>query len=214
MTTKLKRDINKPIELEVLKQNAQLGNVPNVTTNNQTPTWSIASALNNIKSGETLSVIMSKVSKAIDSIILHIDNKSNPHGVTKSQIGLDNVENKSSVTIREEITKDNVTEALGYIPPTTLANLSSDSTHRTVTDVEKTKWNNKSDFSGNYNDLTDKPIIPSGVVVVDSLTSTSTTSSLSANQGKVLNEKIEYKTILSKSQPTNQITGDTWYQII
>ena len=119
MATKLKRDINKPIELEVLKQNAQLGNVPNVTTNNQTPTWSIASALNNIKSGETLSVIMGKVSKAIDSIMLHINNKSNPHGVTKSQIGLSNVENKSSATIRGELTKDNVTKALGYTPPTT-----------------------------------------------------------------------------------------------
>lgn len=29
-----------------------------------------------------------------------------------------------------------------------------------VTDAEKTKWNNKSDFSGAYNDLTGKPTIP------------------------------------------------------
>lgn len=29
-----------------------------------------------------------------------------------------------------------------------------------VTETEKTTWNNKSDFSGSYNDLTDKPTIP------------------------------------------------------
>lgn len=44
--------------------------------------------------------------------------------------------------------------------PTTLADLSGDSTHRTVSDTEKAAWNNKSDFSGSYNDLTDKPTIP------------------------------------------------------
>lgn len=30
-----------------------------------------------------------------------------------------------------------------------------------VTSTDKTNWNNKSDFSGNYNDLTNKPTIPS-----------------------------------------------------
>lgn len=48
----------------------------------------------------------------------HTGNKSNPHNVTKSQVGLGNVENKSSATIRSEITKQNVTNALGYTPPT------------------------------------------------------------------------------------------------
>lgn len=36
--------------------------------------------------------------------------------ITKSNIGLENVENKSSETIRSEITKENVTNALGYVP--------------------------------------------------------------------------------------------------
>lgn len=44
---------------------------------------------------------------------------SNPHNVTKSDVGLGNVENKSSAAIRGELTKDNVTTALGYTPPTT-----------------------------------------------------------------------------------------------
>lgn len=37
----------------------------------------------------------------------------------KSDVGLGNVENKSSATIRGELTKENVTTALGYTPPTT-----------------------------------------------------------------------------------------------
>ncbi len=49
----------------------------------------------------------------------HTGNKSNPHSVTKAQIGLGNVENKTSATIRSELTKANVTTALGYTPPTT-----------------------------------------------------------------------------------------------
>jgi hypothetical protein len=40
----------------------------------------------------------------------------NPHGVTKSDIGLGKVENKSSADIRNDITKANVTTALGYTP--------------------------------------------------------------------------------------------------
>lgn len=43
----------------------------------------------------------------------------NPHGVTKFDVGLGNVENKSSSTIRSELTKENVTDALGYTPPET-----------------------------------------------------------------------------------------------
>ena len=38
---------------------------------------------------------------------------------TKAEVGLSNVENKSSETIRSELTKANVVNALGYTPPTT-----------------------------------------------------------------------------------------------
>ena len=44
--------------------------------------------------------------------------------------------------------------------PSALADLTEDTTHRTVTDTEKTAWNAKSNFSGSYNDLTNKPTIP------------------------------------------------------
>ena len=44
--------------------------------------------------------------------------------------------------------------------PTALSDLTEDTTHRVVTDAEKAVWNAKSNFSGSYNDLTDKPTIP------------------------------------------------------
>ena len=44
--------------------------------------------------------------------------------------------------------------------PDELSDLSDDSTHRLVTDTEKSTWNSKSDFSGSYEDLTNKPTIP------------------------------------------------------
>ena len=41
--------------------------------------------------------------------------------------------------------------------PTALSELSSDATHRTVTDAERNTWNGKSNFSGNYGDLSGIP---------------------------------------------------------
>ena len=46
--------------------------------------------------------------------------------------------------------------------PTSLADLTDDSTHRLVTDTEKSTWNRKSNFSGAYDDLTGKPDLFSG----------------------------------------------------
>lgn len=46
----------------------------------------------------------------------HTSDTDNPHKVSKTQIGLGNVENKNSATIRGEITSANVTAALGYTP--------------------------------------------------------------------------------------------------
>ena len=61
-------------------------------------------------------------------------------------------------------TENYVNEKVGAISiPKTLSELTSDATHRTVTDTEKASWNAKSNFSGSYNDLTNKPTIPSKV---------------------------------------------------
>lgn len=103
----------------VTKSQVGLGNVPNVTTNDQTPTYSDTTTFATLSSGEKISVAFAKIKLAITNLINHIANVSNPHSVTKAQVGLGNVENKSSAIIRGELTKDNITTALGYIPPTT-----------------------------------------------------------------------------------------------
>ena len=66
-----------------------------------------------------------------------------------------------------EIPQEKVTEAVStYMEanpinvPKNLSDLKEDSEHRTVTDAEKQSWNNKSNFSGNYEDLRGKPTIP------------------------------------------------------
>lgn len=107
---------NKSNPHSVTKSQVGLGNVPNVATNDQTPTYSDTKTLVTLSSGEKISIAFAKIKLAITTLINHLANKSNPHGVTKSQVGLGNVENKSSATIRGELTKGNVTTALGYTP--------------------------------------------------------------------------------------------------
>lgn len=109
---------NKNNPHEVTKSQIGLGNVPNVATNDQTPTYTDTTTFSTLTSGEKLSVAFAKIKLAISNLISHITNTSNPHSVTKSQIGLGNVENKTSATIRSELTKSDVTSALGYTPPT------------------------------------------------------------------------------------------------
>ena len=73
----------------VTKEQVGLGNVPNVATNDQTPTYTEAGAISQLVSGEKLSAAFSKLAKAITDLISHIANKSNPHVVTAAQVGAD-----------------------------------------------------------------------------------------------------------------------------
>lgn len=56
---------------------------------------------------------------AASALTSHTEDTENPHDVTKAQLGLGNVENKSSATIRGELTNENVISALGYASETT-----------------------------------------------------------------------------------------------
>lgn len=58
------------------------------------------------------------------------------------------------------------------VVPTLLSQLGEDATHRTVTDTEKKTWNNKSDFSGKFSDLTNKPTTLAGYGITDGATKT------------------------------------------
>ena len=81
----------------VTKTQVGLGNVPNVATNDQTPTYSESAALAQLSSGEKLSAALGKLARAVRSLMEHLANTSNPHGVTKSQVGLGNVTNDAQV---------------------------------------------------------------------------------------------------------------------
>lgn len=73
--------------------------------------------------------------------------------------------------------------------PTALAELTDDSTHRTVTDAEKSTWNGKSDFSGSYNDLEDKPTIPTQL---SQLSADSTHRTVTDNEKSTWNNKSDF----------------------
>lgn len=54
-------------------------------------------------------------------------------------------------------------KAVNVPVPTELSQLTDDASHRLVTDAEKAEWSAKSEFSGNYSDLSGKPFIPTKV---------------------------------------------------
>ena len=82
---------------KVTKSQVGLSEVPNVATNDQTPTYTEAAELAKLSSGEKLSIAFGKLSKAITDFIAHLANKSNPHSVTKYQVGLGNCDNTSDI---------------------------------------------------------------------------------------------------------------------
>lgn len=78
---------NKTNPHAVTKEQVGLGNVPNVTTNNQTPTYTLPQVDTEMKSGEPLGTAFGKIAKVVKSFIAHLSNKSNPHGNTPEGIG-------------------------------------------------------------------------------------------------------------------------------
>lgn len=146
----------------------------------------------------------------------HSTSTGNPHKTTKADLGLGSVENKSSATIRGELTSANVTTALGYTPPKTDTN--THYTTRIVAGAENDAANAATTNGNTHINVTDDNTFRSGVVikgtgatsvtsdasgnitvhstdtntwrpVQNNLTSTATDQSLSAAQGKALNDK-------------------------
>lgn len=64
-----------------------LGNVPNVQTNDQTPTYTTPATTAALSSGEKLSTAMGKIARAVVTLISHLADRSNPHKVTAAQTG-------------------------------------------------------------------------------------------------------------------------------
>ena len=57
------------------------------------PAYKVSTAMSDLHSGEMITVAFGKIAKAVSTLISHVANKSNPHDVTKNQIGLGNVPN-------------------------------------------------------------------------------------------------------------------------
>ena len=70
----------------VTKQQVGLGNVPNLAPSDQVPTFTEATTLANIVSGEKASTLFGKIKLAISKLIGHLNNRSNPHNTT-AQVG-------------------------------------------------------------------------------------------------------------------------------
>lgn len=57
-----------------------------------------------------------KINGSENIVYTHPGSGNNPHGTTKTDVGLGSVDNKSSSTIRDELTTANVNKALGFTP--------------------------------------------------------------------------------------------------
>ena len=187
----------------------------------------------------------------------------NPHKVTKADVGLGNVENKSSATIRGELTKANVTTALGYTPPTQDTNttyaagsglslsgttfnvglnyttsgknykVQQDSSKNLYVNVPWTDNNTWTALKGATTSAAGTagyaPAPAAGAAnrylrsdgtwsvppdnnswrgIQDNLTSSSTTDSLSANQGRILNGKFSSYVPTSRTINGKALTGN------
>lgn len=91
------------------------------------------------------------------SVLEDLKSKINNLNITDAQINTI----ATKVAAKGFYTKSEVDALVAKIVvPTKLSQLTEDTTHRTVTDAEKQKWNNKSDFDGSYDSLVNKPTIP------------------------------------------------------
>lgn len=125
------------------------------TTTNKTYRWSGSTYVvigTDLALGETASTAYAgdkgKVAYDHSQVV-----SGNPHNVGKKDLGLENVENKSSATIRSELTKSDITAALGYTPPETDTIYSHPAEHPAsmITGLATVAT------SGSYNDLTGIP---------------------------------------------------------
>lgn len=142
----------------------------------------------------------------------HSTSIGNPHKTTKADLGLGSVENKSSATIRGELTSANVTTALGYTPPKTDTN-----THYTTHIVAGAKSGtvNAATTNGNtYINVTDDNTFRSGVVIKGT-GATSVTSDASGNvtvHSTDTNTWRPEEVIISSTQPSAS-TCKLWIKI-
>ena len=93
------------------KSDVGLGNVPNLTPTNMTVTFTEAEASqedldsdDDLFTGSTLGTLFGRVAKAVHTILAHVANTSNPHGVDASDVGLGGFDGYTPSTMKLEFT--------------------------------------------------------------------------------------------------------------
>ena len=163
--------------VNITKANIGLSDVPNVTTNNQTPTFTQASTRANIASGETLTVIFSKIMKffadlkAVAFSGSYNDLSDKPTIPTVNNATLTIQKNGTTVNTFTANASSNVTANITMsksdVGLDNVGNFKAVSTvaSQGLTNTEKANARanigaGTSSFSGSYTDLTNKPTIP------------------------------------------------------
>lgn len=117
---------------------------------------------------------------------------------TEAESGVDNAKYMTPQATKQAIEKLSPKQDLsGYAKKTDIKNklseMGEDSTHRTVTDAEKEKWNNVKSTE-----------------IVDNLTTDDATKALSAKQGKVLQDNKADKSNISRCKTKGASSITTW----
>ena len=118
----------------------------------------------NISSGDPLKTILGKISKFFSSLKSvafsgSYNDLSNKPTIPTVGNGILTIQRNGSTV--KSFNANSATDVTANITvPTALTDLSSDTNHQLVSQSEKNTWNGKSNFSGSYNDLTNKPTIP------------------------------------------------------
>ena len=163
--------------VDITKANIGLGNVPNVSTNNQTPTFTQANTRANIASGETLTVILGKIMKffadlksvAFSGSYADLSNKPTIPTVNNATLTIQkNGTNVQTFTANQSTNATaNITMSKSDVGLGNVGNFKAVSTvaSQGLTDTEKSNARanigaGTSSFSGSYTDLTNKPTIP------------------------------------------------------
>lgn len=88
---------------------------------------------------------------------------------------------EKTINDNENITSAALTDLDSRLNSQSLDDIPDGSTRKAVTNAEKTMWNNKSDFSGSYNDLSNKPTTLAGYGITDAINTSSTAQTKAGN---------------------------------
>lgn len=92
-------------------ENGTISSTNTATVDNALSTTSINPVQNAV-----ITTCINDMNDSLDIVKAHAKATGNVHNLTLTDLGIENVENKSSADIRGEITKENVVNALGYEP--------------------------------------------------------------------------------------------------